>query len=135
MNPETRTKAGLWLVVLFALGGAIGAVFGYSFGHRTQAATVVTAPNLTEPERRAKRVEEMTREVGLTAEQGAKVDEIIRGAHQEMKEIHEKADRDVDAARQKARDQIRLLLTAEQKPKFETMVQRMDAERKSQAGR
>jgi len=52
-----------------------------------------------------------------------------------MKGIHEKADQDVDAARQKARDQIRLLLTAEQKPKFEAMVQRMDAERKGQAGK
>jgi len=135
MNPETRRKAGLWLVLLFVLGGAIGAVFGYSFGHRNYAATTATAPAVGEPERRAKRVAEMTKEVGLTSEQSAKVDEIIRAAHEEMKGIHEKADQDVDAARQKARDQMRLLLTAEQKPKFEAMVQRMDAERKAQAGK
>jgi Spy/CpxP family protein refolding chaperone len=135
MNPETRRKAGLWLVLLFVLGGAIGAVFGYSFGHGNYAATTVAAPTLGEPERRAKRVAEMTKEVGLTSEQSAKVDEIIRAAHEEMKGIHEKADQDVDAARQKARDQMRLLLTAEQKPKFEAMVQRMDAERKAQAGK
>jgi len=36
----------------------------------------------------------------------------------------------VEALRQHARDQIRLVLTDEQKPKFEEMVARMDAERK-----
>lgn len=132
MNPETQRKARLWLGLVLLLGAAIGAVFGYGFGRRSYAATKVTAPALSEPERRAKRVADMTKELGLSAEQSARVDEIIRGAHEEMKAIREKTEADLDAVRQKARQQMREFMTAEQKPKFEAMIQRMDEERKKQ---
>jgi Spy/CpxP family protein refolding chaperone len=49
-----------------------------------------------------------------------------------MKAIHDKAETDVDAVRQKARTQIREFLTAEQKAKYEELVHRMDEERKRQ---
>jgi Spy/CpxP family protein refolding chaperone len=130
MNTESRRKARLWLGLVFVLGAAIGVVFGYSFGHRSYAANVVKAPSLSEPERRAKRVAEMTREVGLTQEQSAKADAIIHAAHDRMKAVHEKSDAEIDAIREEARNQMRELLTPEQKPKFEAMVQRVDAERK-----
>jgi len=131
MNGDSVRKARLWLALVFLVGGAIGAVFGYSFGHRSYAATVRTAAKpLSEPERRAKRVAEMTRELGLTSEQAAKMDEIIHGAHDQMKAIRDKAESDVDAKRENARNQIRTFLTPEQRPKFEEMVQKMDADRK-----
>ncbi len=38
MSPDTRQKAGLWLAVVFALGLAIGVVFGYNFAHKSFAA-------------------------------------------------------------------------------------------------
>jgi Spy/CpxP family protein refolding chaperone len=132
MNPETRWKAGIWLAIVFLLGGAIGAVFGYSFAHRSYAALAPAHPTLSEPERRARRVADMTKELGLNAEQNAKVDNIIRAAHEEMKTIRTKADVDVDVAREKARGQIREILTLEQKTKFAAMTQRMDEERKKQ---
>ena len=74
MNSETRRKARLWLGLVFILGAAIGAVFGYSFAHRSYASTQVT---LSEPERRARRVAEMTKDVGLTPEQSTQIDQII----------------------------------------------------------
>jgi Spy/CpxP family protein refolding chaperone len=132
MNPDSLRKARLWLAVVFLVGAAIGGVFGYSFGHRSYAATVTTSKPLSEPERRAKRVAEMSKEIGLTTEQTAKVDEIIRGAHQEIKGIRESAENNVDVVREKARNEMRGMLTDEQKPKFEAMVQRMDEERKKQ---
>jgi Spy/CpxP family protein refolding chaperone len=132
MNLESRRKAGWWLALVFVLGAGIGGVFGYSFAHRSYAAAPATTPALSEPERRAKRVGEMAKEIGLTEEQTAKVDAIIHSAHDEMRAIHEKADKDIDAVRQNGREQMRLLLTPEQKAKFERMVQRMDAERKKQ---
>lgn len=132
MNPDSLRKARLWLAVVFLVGAAMGGVFGYSFGHRSYAATMTTARPMTEPERRAKRVAEMTKELGLNAEQSAKADEIIRGAHQEMKGIRDQAEKDVDVAREKARNEMRVSLTEEQKPKFEAMVKRMDEERKKQ---
>lgn len=133
MIAESRQKARLWLALIFVLGAAIGGVFGYSFAqHRTLAAPLVTTAPLPEPERRAKRVAEMTRELDLTQQQATSIDAIIHQAHDEMKVVHDKSDADVDALRQKARDQMRQVLTPEQKPKFEQLVQKMDAERKKQ---
>ena len=133
MNSETRQKARLWLALVFILGAAIGGVFGYSFAHRSYAATQGPT-TLSEPERRAKRIAEMTREVGLTPEQSTQMDQIIHQAHDEIKAIHEKTDADVDVVRQKTREQMRSLLTPEQKPKFEAWIQRMDLEKKKQQG-
>ena len=133
MNSETRQKARLWLGLVFILGAAIGGVFGYSFAHRSYAATQAPA-TLSEPERRAKRVAEMTKEVGLTPEQSTQIDQIIHQAHDEMKTIHEKSDADVDAVRQRAREQMRSLLTPDQRPKFEAMVERWNQEKKKQQG-
>jgi Spy/CpxP family protein refolding chaperone len=92
----------------------------------------VKAQAPSEPERRAYRVAAMTKEVGLTPEQSQKVDGIIAAAHQQMKSIHDQAETDVDGVRQKARALVREVLTAEQKPKFEDYVRRMDEERKKQ---
>jgi Spy/CpxP family protein refolding chaperone len=132
MNQDALRKARLWLAIVFLVGAAIGGVFGYSFGHRSYAATLNPPVPMTEPERRAKRVADMTKELGLSAEQSAKFDEIIRGAHQEMQGIRDSAEKNVDTIRDKARDQMRLILTAEQKPKFESMIQKMDEARKKQ---
>jgi Spy/CpxP family protein refolding chaperone len=132
MNPDTRRRAGLWLALVFLLGAAVGVVFGYSFGHWSYASTKVATPALTEGERQAKRVADMSKEIGLNGEQSTKLEGIIHNTHEEMKAIHTKSDAEVDAVREKARDEIRQFLTPEQKAKFEVMVQRMDAQRKQQ---
>jgi len=131
MNPETRRKAGVWLALVFALGLAIGGVFGYNFAHKSYAAGKPPA-TLSEPERRAARVADMTKELGLTPEQSQKLDAVLHEAHEEMKAIHEKSDADVDAVRQKARSEMRAFLTPEQMPKFEAFVKKVDQERKRQ---
>lgn len=131
MIQDAQRKARLWLALVFLVGAAIGVVFGYSFGHRSVLAKTTPAP-MSEPERRAKRLQEMTKELGLTPDQSAKMDDIIRRAHEDMKTIRDKAESDVDVVREKARNEMRPFLTPEQKPKFEEMVQRMDAERKKQ---
>ena len=133
MNGETRRKAWEWLALLFVLGAAIGGVFGYGFAHHGIAANNPTVQTLSEPERRARRVAEMTKEIGLTPEQSQKLDAIIAAAHADMQTIHDKAEVDVDGVRQKARAQMREFLTAEQKRKFEEYVRRVDEERKKQA--
>jgi len=132
MNVESRQKAALWLAGMFVLGAATGGVFGYSFSrHHALAAPPVTAP-LPEAERRAKRLAEMTKEMSLTPAQASSFDAIIHQAHDEMRAVLDKSEADVDAIRQKARNQLRALLTPEQKPKFEELVTRLDAERKKQ---
>ena len=142
MNPDALRKARLWLALVFLVGAAIGAVFGYSFGYRSYAATLASQQQpMSEAERRAKRLVDMTKEVDLTPEQTAKMDDIIKNAHASIKSICDKSEAsiksirdksgaDVDVVREQARNEMRALLTDAQKPKFEAMVQRMEAERK-----
>jgi hypothetical protein len=130
MNPDIRKKAAIWLVLVFVLGSATGGVFGYSLARRSYAATRTVT--LSEAERRAKKIAEMTENIGLTSEQQQKVDGIIKNAQSEIKTIHEKNDTEVDAVRMKARGQMREFLTAEQMPKFEEYMHRLDEERKKQ---
>jgi Spy/CpxP family protein refolding chaperone len=131
MNADTRQKAGLWLAIVFALGLAIGAVFGYNFAHKSFAADKPPAA-MSEPERRAARVAEITKELQLTPEQTQKVDSVLHQAHDDIRVIHEKSDADMDAVRQKARSEMRTFLTPEQLPRFEAFVKKLDEQRKKQ---
>ena len=130
MNAEVRKKAAIWLVLVFVLGAATGGLFGYNLAHRSYAAT--KAPTQSEAERRAKKVTEMTQEIGLSPDQAQKVDSLIGDAQREIRGIHDQSDAQVDAVRMKTREAIRVFLNDEQKPKFEGYVRRLDAERKKQ---
>ena len=126
MNAEIKRKAAVWLVLVFVLGAATGGVFGYNMGHHAYAG----GPMPNDAQRRAQKIQEMTQEVGLNADQAQKIDAIIAGAQSQGRTIRDKSDADVDAVRQNARDQMRALLTADQKPKFEEYVSRLDAQRR-----
>jgi Spy/CpxP family protein refolding chaperone len=130
MNPDIRKKAAIWLALVFVLGTATGGVFGYSLARRSYAATPTVVPS--EAARRAKKIAEMTENIGLTSEQAQKVDGIIKNAQSEIREIHNKNDSEVDVVRMQARAQMREFLTPEQMPKFEHYMQRLDEERKKQ---
>lgn len=130
MNPDIRKKAAIWLAVVFIIGTATGGVFGYSLARRSYAATKTVVPS--EAERRAKKLGEMTREIGLTADQAQKADGVIKEAQTEIRGIRDKSEADVDVVRMRTRDEMRAFLTEEQKPKFEAYVRRMDEERKKQ---
>jgi Spy/CpxP family protein refolding chaperone len=126
-GPTVQQKATFWLGLVFVLGLALGAVVGYAFAHRSYAAERTT---LTAEQRRAQKREQLAREVGFTPDQQKQVVAILDGAQGEYKAIHEVSDPQIDAVRQKTRDKIRLLLTPEQKPKFEDFIRRLDEERK-----
>ena len=127
-EPTVQQKATFWLVLVFVLGTALGAVLGYAFAHRSYAASAPA--QLTAEQRRAQKREQLAREVGLTPEQQAQVTAILDDAQREYKAIHAVSDPQVDAVRQKSRDKIRQILTADQKPKFEEFIRKMDEERK-----
>ena len=136
MNESSaKRRAALWVAIVFVLGAALGGVFGYFYGHRS---TVAAAnPPLSEPQRRAQRVEQLTQELGLTNDQKRQLDSALSQLHAEYKAIHDQSNRQLDSrmdqARQKGRDQIRAILTPEQKPKFEEFLKRLDEERKRNA--
>lgn len=127
-EPTVQQKATFWLALVFVLGTALGAVLGYAFAHRSYASSAPA--QLTAEQRRAQKREQLAREVGLTPAQQAQVTAILDEAQGEYKAIHAVSDPQVDAVRQKSRDKIRQILTADQKPKFEEFIRKMDEERK-----
>jgi len=133
MNDSSATrKAAFWVGVVFLLGSALGGVLGYLTAHRT--ASAANAP-LSEPERRVRRVAQLTRELSLTPAQSQQVDAILVQRHAESKAIRDQSDAQIDQVHQKGRQQIREILTPEQKPKFEEFLKRLDEERKRNAPR
>lgn len=129
MNESSaKQKAALWVAIVFVLGAALGGLFGYFYGHRSSV-SASNAP-LSEPQRRAQRVDQLTNELGLTDDQRQQLDKTLSQLHGEYKAIHDQADAQMSEAHQKGRDQIRAILTPEQKPKFEEFLKRMDEERK-----
>lgn len=136
MNESSaKRRAALWVAVVFVLGAALGGVFGYFYGHRSIVAAA--NPPLSEAQRRAQRVEQLTQELGLTNDQKQQLDSALSQLHADYKSIHDQSNQQLnsqmDQARQKGRDQIRGILTPEQKPKFEEFLKRLDEERKRNA--
>jgi Spy/CpxP family protein refolding chaperone len=125
---SAKRKAAIWVGVVFVLGAALGGVFGYFYGHRSVVAAA--NPPLSEPERRAKRVEQLTQELSLNNDQRQQLDSVLSHLHADYKSIQDQSDAQMKEARQKGRDQIRAILTPEQKPKFEEFLKRMDEERR-----
>jgi Spy/CpxP family protein refolding chaperone len=136
MNENSaKRKAAVWIAVVFVLGLALGGVFGYFYGHRV--VVIAAPPVLSEPERRARRLDQMTHELNLNDSQRQQIDALLLQIHNEFKSIHDKnaaqLDSEMSEARQKSRGQIRALLTPEQMPKFEEFLKRLDEERKRNA--
>ncbi len=129
MSSDTTAtrKAARWVGVVFLLGAALGGVLGYLFAHRPVNAA---NPPLSEPERRAQKVQELTKELSLTPQQAQQFDAILMQRHAETKAIHDQTDAQIDAVRQKGRAQVRAILTPDQLPKFEEFLKRVDEQRK-----
>ena len=126
-TPATR-KAAIWVVIVFLLGVVGGGMLGYGYAaHHSVSAASTPQP---EPERRAKRVADLTEKLTLTPDQAKQLDAILLDRHTEVKAIRDQSDAQLEQVRQKGRDQIRGILTPEQKPKFEEFLQKLDAERK-----
>lgn len=125
-----KQKAALWVGAVFLLGAALGGVLGYLFAHRPVSAS---NPPLSEPERRARRVAELTKELSLTPQQSQQMDEVLKEIHGEMKATRDKTDAELEQLRQKGRSEMRAVLTPEQTPKFEEFLKRLDEERKRNA--
>jgi hypothetical protein len=125
---STARKAALWVGVVFVLGLALGGMLGYVFAH--QKYVVTNAAPTTDATRRAQKVQELTRQASLTPEQSQQVDAIIADIQSQMKVVRKTTDPQVDEIRQKGRNRIRAILSADQKPKFEEFIRKLDDERK-----
>src|ERR1700759_3290728 len=123
MNGATaKQRAAVWVAVVFLLGVSLGGVVGYIFAHRAVSANIV----VTVSQRRAQKVEELTRLAQLTPDQRKQLDGILSDLHAQYKTL----DDERDDARQKCRTKIRAMLSQDQIPGFEEFLRRMDEERK-----
>jgi Spy/CpxP family protein refolding chaperone len=104
-------------------------MLGYVFAHTAKAAPA----QMSDADKRAQKMQRLTEELGLTPAQQSQIEAIIISVHSEYDAIHKADEPKIDAARQKGREQIRAVLTPEQKPKFEESLRRMDEERKRNA--
>ncbi len=123
-------KAALWVGVVFLLGAALGGMIGYVFAHHTALAAPA---QMTDAAKRAQKVQHLTQELDLSADQAKQLDVIMASVQAQYKAIHQTTDTQINEARQKGREQIRAILTPEQKPKFEEFLKRLDEERKRNA--
>lgn len=130
-NPTNRRALGLVLAV-FVLGVALGGVGTYAFGNRIWG---VRAGTQNTQSRRARTVEQFTRELNLTAEQQKQLDAVFVDMQAKYEAIHKQIAPQTEQVRQDGREQIRAILTPEQKPKYEEMLRRLDEERKKRSFR
>jgi flagellar basal body-associated protein FliL len=125
---STTRKAALWVGLVFLLGAAIGGMAGYVFAHQKYTVTNAAA-SPSDAARRAQKVHELTSLVNLTPEQSQQVDAVIADVQSQMKSIRKTLDPKLGEVRQQGRERIRAILSAEQRPKFEAFIQKLDEER------
>ena len=125
---STTRKAALWVGLVFLLGAALGGLGGYVFAH--QKYTVTNAGPTTDAAKRAQKVQELTSVANLAPEQSKQVDAIIADIQSQMKSIRKTVDPQLNEVREKGRERIRAILSAEQTPKFEEYIRKLDEERR-----
>lgn len=126
-NGNVKQRAALWVGVVFVLGALLGSVSGYVFANHSHADT---KPIQSDDERRTQKVAMLTRDLNLTPDQQTRLDAAIREAQTKFKAIREASQPQIDATRAEARANVRAFLNADQLPKYEQYLQKIDAERK-----
>ena len=119
-------KALLLVILVFALGIALGAVGTYVVTTRVLAAR----PLSSAPSSAANRVAMYTRDLNLNSDQQKQIEQILSDTRARYTELHDKLDPEYEQVRQQGRDRVRQLLTADQRPKFEDLLRRMDEDRR-----
>jgi hypothetical protein len=119
---SAKQRAAAWVAVVFLLGAALGGVVGYIFAHRAVSASMMVSVS----QRRAHKVEELTRLAHLNPDQRQQLEGILNDLHAEYKTL----DNERDETRQKYRNKIRGILTQDQISGYEEFLREMDEERK-----
>ena len=119
-------KAVALLILVLVLGIALGAV-GTTVVSRRVYASRARVPNPARPLAR------LTQDLSLTPDEVTQVSSILSGMQTKYDEIRQQEGPQIEQVRQQGREQIRALLTPEQRPKFEDFLQRVDEDRKRRA--
>jgi len=120
-------KAVALLILVLALGIALGAVGATVINRRVYAGRV-RSPNPP-----ARPVARLTHDLSLTPDEVQQVSSILSNMQTKYDVIRQQMSPQFDQVRQQGREQIRELLTPEQRPKFEDFLQRVDEDRRRRA--
>jgi len=134
---NSQTKARLIVVSVFVIGFAAGALALNLYQQLSRSSERNTPHNGTEF-----LLKRMNDKVGLASDQQEQIKKILDETADKYKDIRKEMDPVVkpfeprfNTVRQESRDRIRALLTAEQLPKYEQMVQEHDKMREQEKER
>jgi Spy/CpxP family protein refolding chaperone len=125
-------RAYLLVLAVFLLGIGLGALGMYVAGASVWGARPEVQSHR---DKRARFVEQLTREVSLTPEQRQQLDAILADMGPKFRALHDQIAPRSEQLRQQGRERIRAILTPEQQPKYEEFLGRLDAERKKREER
>jgi len=124
-NPTSRKAIALILVV-FLLGIAIGAVGNMLVDRRVFGARVRGG-------NQPRQLPAFTRELDLSSDQQKKLTSILMDMQEHFESVRRQMDPQFEQIRNQGHDEIRQILTPEQRPKFEDFLQRLSEERRRRA--
>lgn len=126
---QGNRKAVLLVLLVFALGIALGSVGTYLVTTRVEAGHLRAQPGRSA----ATALAMFTKGLNLDPEQQKQILVILNDMRTHYGEIRSQADPQYEAVRHEGREKIRQLLTPEQKPKFDDLLRRIDEERRQRA--
>jgi Spy/CpxP family protein refolding chaperone len=127
---QGNRKAVLLVLVLFFLGIALGSVGTYLVTMRAEAAR----PVATLAHNPAHTMAMYTRDLNLNADQQGQIQAILSDMRAKYAALHEKLDPEYEQVRHQGREQIRQILTPDQRPKFEDLLRQIDEDRRKRQG-
>ena len=114
---RTGLATALYVVLVFLSGAAVGA-----FGHRLYLMSTVKAESRPSPEEfRRRYVEEMRTRLNLSADQLAKLNEILDSTRARFRASHERRQPEMKAIQDEQVSKIRSILTDAQRAEYEKL--------------
>jgi Spy/CpxP family protein refolding chaperone len=125
----TNRKALALIVLVLVLGIALGAVGHSVFDRRVLGARTQTRPD---PPRGVNR---LTTELNLSPDQQKQLSAILTDMQHRMDGVRQQMDPQFNQIRDQGHDQIRQILTPDQRPKFEDFLKRLAEDRRRRPNR
>jgi Spy/CpxP family protein refolding chaperone len=126
---RTSRKAIALLILVFALGVALGAVGHMLAERRVLAQAVQSRVQNGGPGGQQHLVGRLTHDLKLNDDQQKQITQILADMQHSYDTIREQMGPQFDQARNEGRDRIRQVLTPEQRPGFEDFMRKVDEER------
>jgi Spy/CpxP family protein refolding chaperone len=126
-NAKTRSEAAILVLIVFLLGAVLGGTANHLWGERVWGKQLPPAPPT-----RDQIVSHMTKDLNLTPDQAQQFGVIVDDTRAQIHSAYSAADTERDEIRAHGRDRIRAVLTPEQRPKFDAIMQKVDEDRKKE---